>query len=323
MGVGMNRSRRKMLQALSVASLGSATSAKAGRGADDDAWLSPPVKPRLRVALMQMFCDPDVESNYTRAFRLAREAAREKPDLMVFPEYFALGNRPIPITPYAQDLRGPVCQEFAALAREFRCHLIFGIPEKGKAGIYNTLVLTGPQGTVGLYHKTHLHFSRHDPGDNEQEVFQPGDCLGDFTTPIGRLGLFTCHDGVYPEVPRCLALNGADLLVWCLNNGSPMQWAPQHVYYNIIPLAAVNIVRRNQTTGALEGGGSALLAADGKIICQSVELKEEFLVGEVDLTLSRKLRAEGDGMHAFFRVRRPDLYGPITRRKPRGHGMAA
>ena len=63
----------------------------------------------------------------------------------------------------------------------------------------------------------------------------------------------------------------------------------------------------------MAGGGSALLAADGKVICQSQELKEEFLIGEVDLAQGRNLRQRGEGMQAFFRVRRPDLYGPIVR----------
>lgn len=320
----MKMNRRRMLQALAAAPVGAAVSggnrSKSGGGF---AASEPPIKPKLRVALMQMFTDPDVDSNYTRAFRMAREAAAEKPDLMVFPEYFALGYRPVSITPSVQELTGPVCRGFASLAQEFGCHIIFGVPEKAMGGVYNTLVLTGPKGIVGFYHKTHLHFSLHDPGDNEQKIFLPGNRLGNFTTAIGRLGLFTCHDGVYPEVPRCLALNGADLLVWCLNNGAPMTWAPQHVYYNIIPLVAVNIVRENRQTGAMEGGGSALLAADGKVICQSREPKEEFLVGEVDLEQAGRIRATGDGMQAFFRVRRPDLYGAIVRPKAPGHGMAA
>jgi len=316
----MEYSRREILKVLSggpVASAAALAMANEGKSVGD-CKVPPLAKSRLRVALMQIETRKDVQDNYRRALHMAREAGHAKPDLMVFPELFAVGYRREGMAPYAQSIPGPASREFAAVARECGCHIIFGLPQKVDKGIYNTLALLGPNGLIGLYHKTHLFYDPRVPYLNEQQLFLPGPRLGNFRTALGALGLFICHDGVYPEVPRCLTLNGADLLVWCLNNGQPMQWAPQHVYYNLIPLVTVNRVeeREGKPTAGIEGGGSALLAADGKVICQSREPKEEFLIGEVDLAQGRELRLKGEKMQAFFRVRRPDLYRAIVRRKP-------
>ena len=322
----MKWSRRRLLKVLAgsplVTSFGPAgTSAIQGRTARKPTSF---VKTKLRIALMQIETTLDVQDNYRRALRMAREAGREKPDLMVFPELFAVGYRPEGMDRYAQEIPGEASRQYSAVARETGSHIAFGLPQAGVRGIYNSLVLLGPTKLVGVYHKTHLYYDSRNPKGNEQKIFLPGHRLGNFNTPLGSLGLFTCHDGLYPEVPRCLTLNGADLLVWCLNDGPPMKWAPQHVYYNLIPLVAVNRVIKDEKTGkpAEWSGGSVLLAADGNVVCQSREPREEFLIGEVDLTQGRKLRMEGQGGQAFFRVRRPDLYEPIVRPKAR-RGMAA
>jgi predicted amidohydrolase len=41
-------------------------------------------------------------------------------------------------------------------------------------------------------------------------------------TEIGNLGIFICYDGMFPEIPRCLALNGAEILIhpWCSYTGT-------------------------------------------------------------------------------------------------------
>ena len=310
----MKYTRRGTLKMLSGSPLAARALAAGKEGKDTGDCKAPPLaKSKLRVALMQVETRMDVQDNYRRALQMAREAGAEKPDLMVFPELFAMGLRPEGVAHDAQTVPGPASREFAAVARECGSHIIFGLPQRVSKGIYNTLALVGPSGLLDVYHKTHLFYDAKTPFNNEQQIFLPGQRLGTFETSIGALGLFICHDGVYPEVPRCLTLNGADLLVWSLNDGQPMRWARDHVYYNMAPLIAVNRVLKRE--GKPEGGGSVLLAADGKVICQSHEPKEECLIGEVDLAQGRELRLNGQGMRAFFRVRRPDLYGAIVRRK--------
>ena len=274
----------------------------------------PLAKPTLRIALMQVETAKDVKDNYQRAFQMARDAGREKPDLMVFPELFAIGYRPEGVRPYAQTTTGEASREFGKIARETGAHIVFGIPLEMNDGIYDSALLSGPDGLVGVYHKTHLVYH---PGqvDHEQKLFLSGQKLGNFDTDLGSLGVYICHDGLFPEVPRCLTLNGADLLVYCVNDGPPLQYARAHAFANMVPVAAVNPILTIYGDGKPVGGGSVLVSADQKVICESKELKSEFLVGEVDLAIGRKLRAEGVGGQDLFRVRRTELYTPIVRSK--------
>ena len=275
---------------------------------------APSRKDKLRIALMQVEITFDVEGNYRRAFQSARDTGREKPDLMVFPELFGVGYRADGIRPYAQKLSGDVCQEFRVIARETGSHIIFGLPLARKAGFYNSAVIMSPGGVVGIYDKTHLVW---DPTFiNEAALFLPGQRLGNFNTALCPLGVYICHDGLFPETPRCLTLNGAELLVYCVNDGPPAIYAREHSFYNKIPVAAVNpVLSIYDERGKKQGGGSALVSADRTVVCESKAVKEEVLIGEVDLAVGRTLRKEGFGGEDIFRVRRPDLYGPLVRPK--------
>jgi N-carbamoylputrescine amidase len=316
----MKWSRRRMLKAFAASCL--ATSFQpAGIAAGRGPKTSSSARTKVRVALMQVETAPDVQDNYRRAFQMARDAGLEKPDLIVFPELFAMGYRPEGMRPYAQTVKGEAVREFAAIARETDAHIVFGLPLQIGEDIYDSVLLFSPSGLAGVYHKTHLVYHPHHL-DNEQQYFMPGQRLGNFETSLGPLGLFICHDGLFPEVPRCLVLNGAELLVWCVNAGPPGDEARQHAFYNLVPVVAVNPVIKADKTGKITGGGSVLVAADQTVVCESHEPREEFLIGEVDLSLGRKLRLEGEQIQDLFRVRRPDLYGPIVRSKAK-RGMVA
>lgn len=57
-----------------------------------------------------------------------------------------------------------------------------------------------------VYRKTH-------PWDSEKDVFAAGDVAGGvLQTPAGPLGTLLCYDLEFPEVPRRLALMGAEVL---------------------------------------------------------------------------------------------------------------
>jgi predicted amidohydrolase len=77
-------------------------------------------------------------------------------------------------------------------------------PERGV--VYNTHFLAGPEGYIGKHRKTHLmvgEWQAHRPGDR-LEVFDLGFC---------RVGINICHENMYPELSRILALRGAEILL--------------------------------------------------------------------------------------------------------------
>lgn len=86
---------------------------------------------------------------------------------------------------------------------------------------FNTTVIIDPQGRIVLTYRKHngpnnLNTSYTGPGDVYRrfvEVFGEDALFPVVDTPIGRLGVFVCGDIQYPEVARCLALKGAEVLI--------------------------------------------------------------------------------------------------------------
>ena len=155
----------------------------------------------------------------TRNLNSASERlAQVECDLLVLPELFATGYQFVS-TGEARALaeevpNGPTTTRLVELAGARNMYLVAGLAERAGDRVYNSAVLVGPSGLVGLYRKTHLfdeemlHFS---PGDTGFPVFDIGQA---------RVGVMVCFDWFYPESARTLALKGADLIA-CLLYTSP------------------------------------------------------------------------------------------------------
>ena len=131
-------------------------------------------------------------------------------DLVVLPELFNTGYQFVSVeeaASLAEDIpTGPTTSRLLHLAVDCRMHIVAGLAERAEGRIYNSAVLIGPSGVIGLYRKTHL-FSE------ENLWFTPGD-TGFPVYDIGpaRIGLMICFDWFYPESTRTLALKGADIV---------------------------------------------------------------------------------------------------------------
>ena len=88
---------------------------------------------------------------------------------------------------------------------------------------WNTAFICSPEGEVVLkYHKHYDPLGKTKPGDVlEEYVDRYGeDALFPVVdTPIGRMGCLTCYDINFPEMARCLALNGAEILLHPTSEG--------------------------------------------------------------------------------------------------------
>jgi predicted amidohydrolase len=147
-------------------------------------------------------------------------AAAQNADLVVFPEAALQGFPPdvpsLELEPVLERWygvaepvpEGPSVQAIAEAAQRHDLHVVFGLTEAGERRgiVYNTAVLTGPDGPIGSYRKVHL-------GIGEQFVWRPGREWPVFETRIGRIGMLICWDKAFPEACRELVLGGADLLV--------------------------------------------------------------------------------------------------------------
>jgi predicted amidohydrolase len=86
--------------------------------------------------------------------------------------------------------------------------VVFGFCELAPGGaLYNSAAVVTEDGLRCVYRKTHLW-------DRETLVFTPGQGAPPVvTTAHGRIGVLICYDLEFPEMPRALAMAGADVLV--------------------------------------------------------------------------------------------------------------
>ena len=96
-------------------------------------------------------------------------------------------------------------------------------------------------------------------------------------TEIGNIGIAICHEGVYPEVVRGLAMNGAEIIIRpTLIEPSVMsgRWELQnraHAMFNQVYVVAPNLGPTIQDDGGivdLFGGHSMIVDSRGTIVAQ-------------------------------------------------------
>ncbi len=102
---------------------------------------------------------------------------------------------------------------WAAIARELPegAVAVIGYAEDAGPRLFNTAALLSRDARLGDYRKSHLW-------GEESMFFAPGDTAGAVVeTPVGRIGVAICYDNEFPEVPRRLALAGAEVLALPVN----------------------------------------------------------------------------------------------------------
>jgi len=271
----------------------------------------------MRVAIIQTHLVPGRwEENVEHACLQARSAIAEyRPELILLPEAFAGyvdpdGRHAI------EPTDGATASRMTELADEGECLVLFGMLRSTAEGNFNSAVLVSDAGVLGVYDKTHLVLDRDRPDFDEERFFVPGDHLGLFDTPLGRLGVLICHDGSYPEMFRSLVLEGADIICWLLNNCDVRQWAEFHALWNVVPIALANPVATPVFLPSGNrykiDGSSIIVVGDGKRIADAGRTEPEVLFADLDPARWKAVRANGSGMQAAYQVRRPDLYGSIV-----------
>ena len=191
----------------------------------------------------------------------------------------------------------------------------------------------GNDGSVlGVYRKTHI------PDDHyyqEKFYFTPGDTgFQVWQTRYGKVGVGICWDQWFPESARCMALQGAEMLLYptaigsepILDCDSMPHWRrcmQGHAGCNLMPLVAANRIGLEEVHPCTENGGqssalrfygSSFIADEtGALVASASRDKEEVLTAAFDLDAVEEARMSW----GVFRDRRPASYGPITARGAR------
>jgi nitrilase len=157
-----------------------------------------------------MVSTPVVGENLATAARLVAQAATGA-QLVTLPEYWPImGLKDADKVAQAeQPGAGPIQEFMAQLAREHGIWLVGGtLPlVSGEAGkVLNTTLVYDPQGQrVARYDKIHLFgFTRGAESYNESATIVPGEAVGSFEAPFGRVGLSVCYDLRFPELYRAM-----------------------------------------------------------------------------------------------------------------------
>ncbi|HPA42056.1 MAG TPA: carbon-nitrogen hydrolase [Candidatus Hydrogenedentes bacterium] len=276
---------------------------------------------------------PNGNDNHARAMDLVRQAAASGAQVICLPELYRwpylCQKEDIALFDLAEPLDGPSVTDFRNLASELRVAVIVPFFERRGPGLYhNTAAVIDADGALlGLYRKMHIP---DDPAYFEKYYFAPGD-LGfrTFDTAFGRVAVLICWDQWYPEGARLAALSGATSLFYPTAIG----WHPAekeqygalqrdawttvqrgHAVANGLYVAAPNRVGLERPYDDLAGiefwGGSFIAGPQGELLAQAASDREESLVTEVDPAHLEEVRRNWP----FFRDRRVDAYGGLTRR---------
>ncbi len=170
---------------------------------------------KITVGLGQIRTVPgDVETNLAKIEKYVSNASKKDVELIVFPELSVAGYMAQDlILDLAEPIPGKVTSRLEKIAREYNMYLVAGFPEFDleKKIIYNSAILVGPEGIVGIYRKRHLPsygiFDESRYFKPYRSVFKP------FNTRLGKIGIVICYDLFFPETTRILALMGTDILV--------------------------------------------------------------------------------------------------------------
>ncbi|MDZ7882175.1 MAG: nitrilase-related carbon-nitrogen hydrolase [Mycobacterium sp.] len=247
----------------------------------------------------------DEERNFAAA-RAALQRSESGPHLIVLPELATSGyvfndvDEARSLSMSAEDPR------LASLAEDVPdgAVAVVGFCERAGEQLFNSALVFDRTGTLGCYRKAHLW-------DAEHRFFGVGDEAGlVLDTPIGRLGVAICYDIEFPEVPRRLALAGAELLAlpvnWPLVDRPDGEHPPETIQAmaaaraSRLPTAIAD--RHGSERGVEWTGGTAVIDRDGWVVATPDD--NGVASALVDIDPSKSLGAHND----LFADRRPDLY---------------
>ncbi len=281
------------------------------------------IREPLALAAVQCALGGSLEENVAKVERLVREAARRGAQVVLPPElfegpYFCREEKDA-FFAWAKPVENhPTLRRFSELARELSVAIPVSFFEKAGPAYYNSVAMFDAGGALlGVYRKSHIPDG---PGYEEKFYFRPGDSgFVPFRAKPAALGVGICWDQWFPECARALVLAGADVLLYPTAIGSEPgspgldtrdRWQRAmlgHAVCNVTPVVAAN--RVGNEGGQVFYGSSFVADQAGELLAELSRDEEGVALATVDLAAVRAARASW----GFFRDRRPDLYGPLTR----------
>jgi formamidase len=257
--------------------------------------------------------DPDATFGvFERVIRTA--AAFHGVDLVVFPELFLTGEDPFTgeapfghMANVAQEVPGELTERIGKVAERAGLHVAAGsIFERAGEEIYNTALFFSPDGLLVAMHRKVFPW-------RPWEATAKGDRADAFDVPgMGRLGMMVCYDGWFPEVPRALAVDGAELIV------HPTLTTTVDREQELVLARANAIVNQafviNVNAATTIGGGRSIgVDPEGRVLFEA-GTGEELITEVIDLDRVRQVRERGTrGLNPLLKELREASPGFVER----------
>lgn len=286
----------------------------------------------LTVAAVQMYCNRSGAENLAAAEEWIRQAAGAGAQVILLPELFEnwyfCQERNYDSYKLASTVweNKAVCR-LRQVAAELNVALPVSFFERAGNVTYNSVAMIDADGELkGVYRKTHIpddHFYQ------EKFYFTPGNTgFQVWDTAYGKIGVGICWDQWFPEAARCMALKGAQILLYPTAIGSePIidcdsmpHWRrcmQGHAAANVLPVAAANRIGKETVTPSRENNGqsssltfygsSFITDETGEILEDAGRTEEKVIMHTFDLDAIEEMRFSW----GLFRDRRPRMYGEI------------
>ncbi len=307
----------------------------------------------LKAATVQFQHHPgDKSYNLKRIQDFCQQAARNNVNILSFPEMCITGYWHVrhlsrtEIENLAESVpNGPSSQMLLTLSRKYQMVIGAGLIEQGEDGnLYNTYVVSLPDGRIEKHRKLHCFISKHMASGHEFTVID---------TPFDvKLGVLICWDNNLIENARITALKGAEVLLaphqtggtqsrsplamgkiapelWHNRKEAPeaieaefkgdkgrgwlLRWLPARAHDNGLFILFSNGVGLDDDE--VRTGNAMIIDCYGRILNETWQAEDMMIVADLDLSLLPLCTGR-----RWLRGRRPDLYHTLT--ETRGSELA-
>ncbi len=283
-------------------------------------------KTNVRIGIVQWQMRPheNLESIINQAEYFIDTVSDYQPDFILFPEIFnapMLGayndlNQAEAMRKLARVATQPIVQKMQEFAVSYNVNIIAGsLPLIEDERLYNVAYFCRRDGTMESMKKLHIT-----PSERECFGMVGGDSLKAFDSDCGKIAVLICYDCEFPELPRLLREQGAEILF------VPYMTDLQTGYQRVRFCAHARAIE-NEMYVAITGSVGNLPRVDNMdiqysqsavfcpsdfafpsngIIAEATPNTEMVLLADVDLTMLKHLHEEGSVNN--LKDRRTDLF---------------
>ena len=266
----------------------------------------------MKVAVVQFKASTKKETNLKKIINYICEAAKNKAQLVAFPEFmmFYTNSQQTPkeLAGLAETIDGDFVTSIAKSAKENCIQVVGSFYEKStkKDRVYDTSFVIDKSGKViSTYRKIHLYDAL---GFRESDKMTPGSKISKpVKTSIGKIGMMICYDLRFPEMSRSLAVAGSEVLVapsaWVKGENKEEHWltinktrAIENGCYVVAP----------DQVGNIYCGRSVVVDPFGKILLD-MKKRQGIEYAQIDLNKVKQVRE----VLPLLKNRRTDVYSNL------------